>query len=134
MTEASNGDDRDPIDKREWLSGDAKGHKIVRVLRNIILAGIAIDIMVGIFIVTQVPLDTTILYTRLSRSFQIPIFALVGLPVILSLLWLRSRRAAHEPLPPNERVILLAAGIPFITFMVVGQFFLANAYLQASGQ
>jgi len=134
MTMSNMDDNSDSRNVDKWLPSDPKGHKAIRVMRRLVLAGILLDIVVGVFVATRVPLETTILYTRLSREIQIPIISLLGFPLVLSLWWLKSRRAAFEPLPPKERRLLLVVTIPVYASMVLGQLFLANAYLEAASQ
>ena len=131
MASARDDGDRNPTDKSEWLPRDPKGHRLIRVTRNLILFCILLDVVVAIYTFTQVPLDTTTRYTRYSKEYEIPIFVLFGMPTVLALLWLRSCRAAYDPLPPNERKILFALGIPMLSFMMVSQFVVMRDFLEA---
>jgi hypothetical protein len=131
MTSAPEDGGHNPTDKSQWLPRDPKGHRLIRVMRNLVLISILVNVVVAIYTVGHVPLDTTTSYTRRSKEYQIPIFVLLGMPTILALWWLRSRRAAFEPLPPNERALLFALAIPIMIIMVVSQFFLARSYLEA---
>jgi uncharacterized integral membrane protein len=102
-------------------------------LRRVLLAGVLLDIVVAIFVVIQVPIDTTVSYTRVSREWQMPLLVLLIAPLVLISLWWRSRRAASESLPRRERRFLLVIFVPFWLFFTVGQFFMARNFLIAGG-
>jgi hypothetical protein len=109
------------------------GGKTVRRLRLLTLIGALLDLVIAFAIVTQVPLNTTISYTRVSREWQIPLFALLAAPVLLSALWWQTRTAETQPLPDKERVFLIVISVPFLAFFTVGQVFMARDYLIAGG-
>lgn len=95
------------------------------------LVGLAVDLVVALYVLTQVPPGTTISYTRLSREWQLPIVVLGLFPALILSLWVRARKAPDEDLPPVERVILVV-GLPLLLLVLVGgQFVLGHAYLQA---
>lgn len=114
---------------------DAKpiGGPTIVWLRRILLVGILLDLIVALIVSTQVPLDTTISYSRLSREWQMPLVVLLIAPLVLGGLWWRSRHSASEPLPRGERKILLVIFVPFWLFLTVGQLFMARDFLIAGG-
>ena len=61
---------------------------------------------VAIYVFTQVPLDTTMAYSRLSGAFRIPVLGLVVLPVFLAVAWLRGRGQDTKELPRAERFVI----------------------------
>lgn len=132
MTSAPKDGGQNPTDKSQWLPRDPKGHRLIRVLRNLLIMSILVNVVVASYTVGHVPFDTTISYTRRSKEYQVPMFVLLGMPAILAIWWFRSRRAAFEPLPPNERVLLFTLAIPVMMFMVMSQLFLARSYLETS--
>jgi hypothetical protein len=105
------------------------GGRTVVVLRGVLAAGVLVDLVVTGFVLSQVPLDTTISYTRVSNEWQMPTFALFAAPALLLTLWWQTRKAEDQPLPPRERVFLIAIFVPFRAFFVGAQFFLARDYL-----
>lgn len=109
------------------------GGRTIVWLRRVLLAGVLLDIVVAVFVVTQVPTGTTVSYTRASREWQMPLLVLLIAPLVLISLWWRSRRAASESLPRGERRFLLVIFVPFWLFFVVGQLFMARDFLIAGG-
>lgn len=109
------------------------GGKTARRLRLLTLIGALLDILIAIAVLTQVPLSTTISYTRISREWQFPLFGLLAAPALLSSLWWQTRTAETQPLPDKERVFLIAIFVPFLAFFTVGQLFMARDYLIAGG-
>ncbi|KQO81862.1 hypothetical protein ASF17_12215 [Frigoribacterium sp. Leaf263] len=109
------------------------GGRTAVVLRRLLAAGVLVDLVVAGFVLSQVPLDTTISYTRVSNEWQIPIFALFAAPALLLTLWWQTRKAEDQPLPPKERVFLIAIFVPFLAFFVGAQFFMARDYLISGG-
>jgi len=109
------------------------GGKTARRLRLLTLIGALLDILIAIAVVTQVPLSTTISYTRISSESQVPLFGLLAAPVLLSALWWQTRSAETQPLPDKERVLLIAISVPFLGFFTIGQLFMARDYLIAGG-
>ena len=109
------------------------GGRTAVVLRRLLAAGVLVDLVVAGFVLSQVPLDTTISYTRVSNEWQIPMFALFAAPALLLTLWWQTRKAQDQPLPPKERAFLIAIFVPFLAFFVGAQFFLARDYLISGG-
>lgn len=108
-----------------------RSRTLVVGMRAAMLVGLAVDLVVALYVLTQVPPGTTISYTRLSREWQLPIVGLGLFPALILGLWVRSRKAPDEDLPPVERVILVV-GLPLLLLVLVGgQFVLGHAYLQA---
>jgi hypothetical protein len=105
------------------------GGRTVVVLRGVLAAGVLVDLVVTGFVLSQVPLDTTISYTRVSNEWQMPTFALFAAPALLLTLWWQTRKAEDQPLPLKERAFLIAIFVPFLAFFVGAQFFLARDYL-----
>jgi len=109
------------------------GGSMIVWLRRVLLAGVLLDIVVAVFVVIQVPIGTTVSYTRASREWQMPLLVLLIAPLVLISLWWRSRRAASESLPRGERRFLLVIFVPFWLFFVVGQLSMARDFLIAGG-
>jgi len=109
------------------------GGRTIVWLRRVLLVGVLLDIVVAVFVVMQVPIDTTVSYTRVSREWQMPLLVLLIAPLVLMSLWWRSRRAASESLPRGERKFLLVIFVPFWLFFTAGQFFMAHDFLIAGG-
>jgi hypothetical protein len=78
------------------------GGRTVVVLRRLLAVGVLVDLVVTGFVLTEVPLDTTISYTRVSNEWQIPMFALFAAPALLLTLWWQTRKAEGQPLPPGN--------------------------------
>jgi hypothetical protein len=100
-------------------------------VNRVTLACIAISLAAIAFVITQVPLDTTVTYNRLSSEFQMPIFAMLAIPAILTVIWLRSRRPDAGVIDKKERYILIIFASIFLGFCLIGQFILVNAFLVA---
>jgi len=95
------------------------------------LACIAFSLAAIVFVMTRVPLNTTVTYNRLSSEFQMPIFAMLAIPAILTVIWLRSRGAAAGVIDTKERYVLIIFATIFMTFCLIGQIILVNAFLAA---
>jgi len=129
MAERPDSDPRDQEDSNEAYR--LRNRTLIVRMRAVMLVGLAVDLVVALYVLAQVPPGTTISYTRLSREWQLPIVALGLFPALILSLWVRSRKAPDEDLPPVERVILVV-GLPLLLLaFVAGQFVLGHAYLQA---
>lgn len=129
MVERPGSDPRAQEDLSEAYS--LRNRTLIVRMRAVMLVGLAVDLIVALYVLTQVPPGTTISYARLSREWQLPIVALGLFPALILGLWVRSRKAPDEDLPPVERVILVI-GLPLLLLaFVAGQFVLGHAYLQA---
>lgn len=129
MAERPDSDPRTQEDSTEAYR--LRSRTLIVRMRAVMLVGLAVDLVVALYVLTQVPPGTTISYTRLSREWQLPIVALGLFPALILGLWVRSRKAPDEDLPPIERVILVI-GLPLLLLaFVAGQFVLGHAYLQA---
>lgn len=124
--------DSDPWAREEPSEADRlRSRTLVVHMRAVILVGLAVDLVVALYVLTRVPPGTTISYTRLSREWHLPIVVLGLFPALILGLWVRSRKAPNEDLPPVERIILIV-GLPLLLLVLVGgQFVLGHAFLQA---
>jgi hypothetical protein len=129
MAERPDSEPRAQMDSTE--ADRLRSRTLIVRMRAVMLVGLAVDLVVALYVLTQVPPGTTISYTRLSREWQLPIVVLGLFPALILGLWVRSRKAPDEDLPPVERVILVV-GLPLLLLVLVGgQFVLGHAYLQA---
>lgn len=98
-----------------------------------VLAALVICLVVATYVLTQVPLSTSVSYHRLSRSFDVPTVGLGLMPLVLGLTALKGREPATKVMPGWEKVFLVVVGGGLALACVAGQVFLASAYL-AAGQ
>ena len=82
------------------------------------LACIAVTLAAIVYVLTQVPLATTVTYNRLSSEFQMPIFAMLATPAVLTSIWLRSRGPDAGVIDTKERYILVIFAMIFMTFLL----------------
>ena len=95
------------------------------------LITIGILLVLFTYVVTQVPFTTTITYNRFSNEFQLPVFALLALPALLTFGWFRSRGPDSGKMPAKKRYVLIIFGSAFIAFSLFAQTSFALAFLDA---
>lgn len=98
--------------------------------RALVTSSIA-TLTIGIYVATQVPLDTTVVYNRLSQQFDVPIVGMLGFPFLLMLTWAKGRKDRSGLIPAKERYVLWSLGLLFFALSIVGQGILAAGFLEA---
>jgi hypothetical protein len=125
----SDGEDRPSLTKEDIRLG-TKAQKLVQ---QAIVICFFILLAIALIVVSQVPLGTTASYTRLSRDFQIPPYALLLFPLTLGIIWLKGREPEAGRIPRSERIVMIVLAVTYLSFSLVAQCYMAITYLQAGG-
>ena len=139
MEEESDQNSQDSAQPSRWKEiievDDPRYFRMRRGNRFFISAGVALTVLATIFVLIQVPLDTTIsLRQRNSgNSFGLPIIALFAAPAFLVFMLVRELRDQPKPVFYSEYVF--ARWFAYLTLAAITYFHLvwSQAVLEAAG-
>jgi hypothetical protein len=112
----------------------ALGVQAQRWVQRFVVGCFVAVMTVALVVFTQVPLSTTVSYTRLSNDFQIPVWALLLIPLVLAIIWRKGRGPNAGHMPKSERIVMIVLAVVYLLFSTVGQIFMASFYLEAAGR
>lgn len=100
--------------KSEPLANDVRlGAQAQRwVGRALVTSGI-VTLAIALYVATQVPPDTTMVYNRLNRQFDVPLLGMLGFPCLLLIMWAKGRKDRSGLIPTKERYVLWSLGLLF---------------------
>jgi hypothetical protein len=132
MTSDQNGSNpaRRPLTDEEI----ALGVQAQRWVQRFVVGCFVAVMTVALVVFTQVPLSTTVSYTRLSNDFQIPVWALLLIPLVLVIIWRKGRGPNAGHMPKSERIVMIVLAVVYLLFSTVGQILMASFYLEAAGR
>jgi hypothetical protein len=112
----------------------ALGVQAQRWVQRFVVGCFVAVMTVALVVFTQVPLSTTVSCTRLSNDFQIPVWALLLIPLVLVIIWRKGRGPNAGHMPKSERIVMIVLAVVYLLFSTVGQIFMASFYLEAAGR
>jgi hypothetical protein len=112
----------------------ALGVQAQRWVQRFVVGCFVAVMTVALVVFTQVPLSTTVSYTRLSNDFQIPVWALLLIPLVLVIIWRKGRGPNAGHMPKSERIVMIVLAVVYLLFSTVGQILMASFYLEAAGR
>lgn len=111
------------------------GNRAVIFWQRIMLVAVIVMLVVAVIVVILVPWGTTVEYSRVSRSAELPVILMGLCPLSLATLYLSNRRISRKSsngMPTWQRKYLLSSVmIIIIGALTVGQVVLAHAFLRA---
>ncbi|GAB2978940.1 hypothetical protein [Frigoribacterium salinisoli] len=110
----------------------ASARRITRAIWLSTIAAFIITAIIGMTVVLQVPLDTTVRYNRVSRSFDVPLLVFAFIPLILASLAIKNRHPETKALPKWERLFLVYFGTFYLLASITGQIVFAVYFYGAA--
>lgn len=113
----------------------ASAEQTARVSRGLWFASIGalvVTVLVGVATASTVPWETTISYARVSRSFDLPMFVLVAVPLLLGIFVVKNRTPETKSIRMTEYRLLFVVIPLFLALCIVGQVVLATTFVQAA--
>jgi cytochrome bd-type quinol oxidase subunit 2 len=107
------------------------GAQAQRWVGRTLVASSIVTLAMALYVTSQVPLDTTMVYNRLSRQFDVPLLGMLGFPCLLLIMWAKGRKDRSGLIPARERYVLWSLGLLFFGGSIVGQSFLAAGFLES---
>jgi len=125
-----------PADGPPWhdTAGDlARGRRVRAHARCANLVCFVAMVVMAVFVLTQVPLDTTASYARLSQSYELPVWALLLTPLVTLPPYVQARKWRDDPMPGHVGRQVLVAVVAFVVLFTGMQALLSWAFLVEGG-
>lgn len=107
----------------------AKARRAFTLGRRALIITCLVLVAVALAVFTQVPLDTTLGYNRLSSDFRVPVFGLLLIPALFAFAWFRGRKQDLSAIVPAERLVIYIVYPVMIAVFTWAQITLAIGFL-----
>jgi len=123
---------------REYTERDIElGNRAVIRWQRVMLAFIIIMLVIAVTVAVSVPWGTTVEYSRVSRSAELPVIFMALCPASLATLYVSNRRIISKSsngMPAWQRKYLLSSVMLIVIgAFTAGQVVMAHAFLRAGG-
>lgn len=112
---------------------DEASRRALRGVRRATLVAVIVAVAIAVVVVTQVPLTTTVEYSRLSQGWNLPVGILAVVPLVLVPPYVKTAKFGPDDLPSSQRKGLIIAAAVFIGLMLGAQVVMGWGFLEAGG-